>query len=638
MPNYIQRRFADFKKAWVDLAKLHFPDKDLSSELDTEMLIGEGMSMIGESLSIQADQNYNSLFRKSISRDDERSVYNFASNMSYPVRGPAPALAPIDTWIIVPKDTDCNNTCTYDSRYLITVKPGLKVQKISGTKQTYEVPEEIDFSSKWDSNGNVNRTITPIFSNENSNQVLRYKITKRVIATGGETRVMRFHIETKHAVPNLEILIPDLNIIEVVGVISKDDATDSVLVSDLRSIDWETEDNQWEKMEYLAQDKVWVDMTAGQTAQTKTGYWKQIHRRYVTERNFNNTTSVIFGEGKRDTKDTYGDWLTGSTSLAYTNFLDNKALGEIPEPGTTIFIKYRVGGGKESNCTQNVIKRVVYKEIDDTEAQAAGADQTELTSVVDSFSVNNPMPALGGAPAESLVSIMNNASSWYASQDRCVTDRDYVVRTLSMPNRYGNVFRAAITNDPIKNKHYLYTLTLGDDGKISNSVSDVIKQNLARYLLEYRMDNDIIEIRNGRVINIGIDFTVVVDRGVASKKEVIRRCIMELKDYFDIDDWQMGQPILLDGEKGIRHRLAKVHGVVNIVNVTIKQKAGPDYITNKIYADVGGLASCPYDSCTVTVDDNKETVITPTNNTILCHPHFMFELRHPSKDIVGRAI
>ena len=215
--------------------------------------------------------------------------------MGYPVKGPSPALTPIDTSITIPKDDSCVNTCTYDSRYLITIKPGMKAKKIAGTDHTYEIPEEIDFSSQWDSLGKLNRTITPIFRTADENQVWRYKITKRVIATAGETKTMRFHVFSRHSVPNLEVIIPEGDIIEIVDIIAKEDSDDLLTVAGLRATDWETINYKWYQVDYLAQDKLWVDMTPGETTQTKTGYWKSIYKRYVTERNFNGTTSVIFG-------------------------------------------------------------------------------------------------------------------------------------------------------------------------------------------------------------------------------------------------------------------------------------------------------------------------------------------------------
>jgi hypothetical protein len=52
-----------------------------------------------------------------------------------------------------------------------------------------------------------------------------------------------------------------------------------------------------------------------------------------------------------------------------------------------------------------------------------------------------------------------------------------------------------------------------------------------------------------------------------NSNEVLLKCIAELKSYFDIDRWQINQPII---KSDVLNRLGNVKGVQNVVGVSFK--------------------------------------------------------------------
>ena len=107
-------------------------------------------------------------------------------------------------------------------------------------------------------------------------------------------------------------------------------------------------------------------------------------------------------------------------------------------------IKYTVGGGIEDNVPANDIKNLndVTFDIDETNLVAATVQDAK-----DSVAVNNPDPAAGGRSGESLVEVKNNALAYFQAQSRAVTKEDYMIRALSLPQRFGNIAKVYIVQD-----------------------------------------------------------------------------------------------------------------------------------------------------------------------------------------------
>ena len=251
------------------------------------------------------------------------------------------------------------------------------------------------------------------------------------------------------------------------------------------------------------------------------------------------------------------------------NFLTTRTLGLAPV-NTTITVKYRVGGGIESNAGADELNRVVSSvfDIGDSTLDAATIRETG-----NSFTVINPIPIQGGKDETPIEELRQLIPANFAAQARVVTVEDYIVRTLSMPSKFGSVFRAHAR--PSKNNSRAIELTVLSRNSLGHVViaSTNLKENLKKYLSKFRMLTDSVEILDGKVVNIGINFSVLTDPDF-NKSEVISNCIEAMKEFFETDKWQVNQPI---NKTELNNLLWEIPGVLSVVDLDIVNKVGGSY-------------------------------------------------------------
>ena len=144
------------------------------------------------------------------------------------------------------------------------------------------------------------------------------------------------------------------------------------------------------------------------------------------------------------------------------------------------------------------------------------------------------------------------------------------------------------------------------------------------HLSQYRLVTDAINIKNAFIINIGVKFNFIARTGF-NKDEVTLRCIEKVKEFFNIDRWQINQPIIL---QELAYQLSIVDGVGAIVPPTQDNpKQLPLLITNK-FSSSAGYSGNIYDINYAT----KDGIVYPSLDPSI------FELKYPNSDIEGRAI
>jgi hypothetical protein len=156
--------------------------------------------------------------------------------------------------------------------------------------------------------------------------------------------------------------------------------------------------------------------------------------------------------------------------------------------------------------------------------------------------VNNLFPAIGGKDEPSIEEIRNMVRYNFASQNRAVTIPDYKARIALMPGEFGTPFRCGVFEE--QNKIKIYTVGLDSKGRLSNQSTTTLQNNIATYLSDYRMINDYIEIGNGKIINLGFEIDLAIDKQYP-QTQIITQAITETTDYFSINKWQMGEDIYL---------------------------------------------------------------------------------------------
>jgi len=302
-----------------------------------------------------------------------------------------------------------------------------------------------------------------------------------------------------------------------------------------------------------------------------------------------------------------------------SNFVSTKSYGLAPS-NTTLTFTYYAGAGVSSNVPSNTLTNGSNLII--TQPSFTGENSDVKALVRNSITFNNPSPARGGKDGDTLEEIRINALSSLSTQKRAVTKEDYIIRTLNIPSKYGAISKAYITKDEVLNKSSVDTnpfalnlYVLGyDSNKNLATLNTAAKENLKTYLSQYRLLTDSINIRNAFIINIGVKFDLIALPNFNSQ-EVLSRCITALQDYFNVDKWQINQPIVISD---IMYVLTSVRGVQNVQNIEIENK----------YGIANGYSRFIYDIQSAT---SNNVVYPPLDPTI-------FEVKNPNTDIIGRIV
>ena len=628
---YLNKDFTSFKDNLIEFTKIYFPNQyNDFNESSPGMMFIEMASYVGDVLSYYIDNQ----FKESLLAfaEEKRTVYNMVQSLGYKPKLATPATAILDIYQTVPADvsgTGEDTVTSPDLDYAFTVKEGMELISDSGI--TFTTQEDCNFSFESISEPKD----TTIYE---SNVVpVTYLLKKSVKVVSGEVSTDFFTFNT--AEKYKRIALSNSNVTEIIS------CTDS-------------DGNDWYEVPFLAQDTVFTDME--NTSQNDDELYAfadqapyllkllKTTRRFTTFIREDGKTELRFGAGTSDSPDEeivpnpdeVGSSLPGSPSklgqaLDPSNFLDTKAYGQAPS-NTQLTITYRHGGGVEHNVISNSIRSI--------QSSRVVLDETGLSSVLvsstrNSIAVNNPLPASGGRGAQSVIEVKNNTLSYFQAQQRAVTKEDYITRVYALPPKYGNVSKAYIVQDSqldvngVANQNgtnrienplalNLYVLGYDSDKKLS-MLNKAVKENIQTYLTQFRMVTDAVNIKDAFVINIGVNFDLLTKVGY-NKEEVVLRAIQEVQSFFDIDKWQIGQPIVL---ADLAYRLSLVDGVSAVVPPESNNPNNlPVSIVNK-YKESDGYSGNLYDINAAT----KEGIIFPSLDPSC------FELKF-SSDIQGRVV
>jgi hypothetical protein len=183
-----------------------------------------------------------------------------------------------------------------------------------------------------------------------------------------------------------------------------------------------------------------------------------------------------------------------------------------------------------------------------------------------------------------------------------------------MPAKYGTPFRCGCMEE--NNKVVIYTLGLDYQGKLTSLLSEQVAENMKEYLSNYKMINDYVEIRSGRIINVAFEIDVYIDK-TYDKSEVSKRIIELVQDYMDIRKWQMGQDIFIgDLEKEI----SKLDGVVNLIELRCYNKTTDGYSKTKITQQLVQHYDGTYADGQIDLKESDKTLFSDTGT--------MFEIKY----------
>jgi hypothetical protein len=400
----------------------------------------------------------------------------------------------------------------------------------------FEILDDVDFKSYYNSAGIADRTEDAI----GAPTATAYRLTKSVFVTNGQTRIFSRFIRNSDVKPFFEIILPETNVISVEQIIAVPGN-----ISTIPTIDEFMDDTKrWYEVHYLAQGEIFVDgspqlisvlgnMSGNTYSSVIPGTWKKISKKFITEYTDNGYLKIIFGSGIPSK--TYDDSTNQFPELldVYNKMINNNALGDTVTSNTTIFVRYRVGGGATTNLGINVINQP--EQID---WSFIGGDTNKKQSVINSLNVTNLIPAMGGADEPTIDEIRRTISYNFGAQERGVQLKDYMALINEMPTRYGKPYRYNVVQD--RDSIKIYALTLTPNNTIEfNSINQIILSNLASYLSNYRMLNDYVKVEWGKVINLKVEVDVLVSKSI-NKSDVASRIGQIVKYYFEIANQQMG--------------------------------------------------------------------------------------------------
>ena len=524
------------------------------------------------------------------------SVYNIARTYGLKLPGQRPSVSLVDFSITVPAYGDKE-----DERYLGTL---LRGSQVVGAGLVFENIYDVDFFSPYNAQGFPNRLKIPNF---NSNGILlNYTITKREIVVNGITKVFKRVITPNDVKPFFELFLPEKNVLGITSVLLKDGTqyTNVPTTAEFMGLT-----NRWYEVDALAEDRVFIEdpTKASDKPGIKVGRYIQTQDRFISEYTGEGFKKLTFGGGTNTAQDALDQFTTYGTTLELQKYSNNFSLGSALKANSTLFIQYRVGGGLQTNLGTNVINQ-----IGTVSFFVNGPSEATNSSVVSSLRCNNVTAAIGGAGLPTIEEIRNYVSFNFSAQKRAVTVQDYESIIRNMPAQFGAPAKVSITEND--NKIMIQILSYDTSGKLTNVVSNTLKQNIANYLSNYRMMNDYISIFTAEVIDVSTDISIVLD-AAQNSGQIISSVIDAISAYFNPQTRQLGQNIYLSE---IRSIVQNLNGVLTV--------AGLD-----IYNEVGGQYSSAETSM---VYSNPETkLIGPVDDTIFAQPSQVYQIRYPNKDI-----
>lgn len=597
--SYATRDFAGLREELVNLTKQYYPDL-ISNFNDASVysVLLDLNAAIADNLHFHIDRVWQETILDYAQQ--RQSLFSIAKTYGIKIPGNRPSVALCDFSINVPVRGDKD-----DERYEGILKMGAQ---LSGGGQIFETVDDIDFSNPFNSKGEPNRLKIPNF--DNNNRLISYTITKREAVINGVTKIFRKTINENDQKPFLKIFLPEQNVLGVSGVIHKDGTN---LGSNPTNEEFMSSQTKWYEVNSLIEDKVFVQdpTTASDSSNFKSGNYIKVTNKFITEFTPEGYFSLIFGSGNVDSMDNLDNYMTGNMKVNLSSFLNNTSLGAIPKPGTTLYVKYRVGGGKNSNIGINIINS-----IDNFELVTNGPIVTINEQISKTLRATNITPAIGGADIPTIEELRNMIAYNFSAQNRAVTLNDYKSLIENMPALYGAPAKVNVMEED--NKVKIKLLSYDDRGNLIDVVSNTLKDNILNYLSNYRMINDYIEVQSGEVIDLGLEIDLIVNKN-ESQTEIIKSVINEVTSFFSIDKRKMGDPLLV-GE--LQRIIGNVVGIVNVVDIRVFNLIGGNYSSTEI-------------SQSFTNSTTKE--IQQIDKTIFMKSNQIFQIRFPNNDIKIRT-
>jgi hypothetical protein len=593
--SYTTRDFQSIRTELINFTRDYYPDLlDNVNDASVFSVLLDLNAAVTDNLQYNIDRSIQETVLQYAQQ--RSSIYNIARTYGLKVPGQRPSVALIDFSITVPAFGDKE-----DLRYCGILRRG---SQVNGAGQIFETVYDIDFSSAVNAEGYANRLVIPNF--DSNNNLVNYTITKRETVVNGITKVYKRVVTGNDVKPFFELFLPEKNVLGVTSVLLKDGTQYANVPSTQEFLGL---DNRWYEVQALAQDRVFIEdpTKVSDKPGIKVGRYVTTNSKFITEFTPEGYMKMTFGGGSQSADEQLREFARNGYKLDLYKYSNNFALGSTLKANTTLFVQYRIGGGVSSNLGVNVITQ-----IGTISFYVNGPSDSMNTTVVNSIRCNNVTAAIGGANIPTTEEVRNLVSFNFAAQNRAVTVNDYdsVIRT--MPSQFGAPAKVAITEE--NNKIKIQMLSYDENGKLTETVSNTLKNNVANYLSNYRMLNDYISVMSANVIDLSIDIEVVLDSS-QNQGALITQIIDTTTTFFSPLNRQMGENVYISE---LRRQLQSFNGIITLSNISVYNNVGGQYSssqTSQRYLDV------------------QTRQIELINDTVFAEPSQTYQIRFPNKDI-----
>ena len=608
---YINKDFTELRASLIDYARTYFPTTyNDFSPTSPGMMFMEMAAYVGDVLSFYLDNQFQENFLQYARQTN--NLFELAYMFGYKPTVTQVATTDISFYQQLPAKLS-GSTYIPDYDYALFLPANTTIGSTLTGVSPFLVADPVDFTVS----SSQDPTEVTVYSTSGGNPTyFLLKKDRKAISSTINTTTFSFGVAQ-------QFTTVEINESQIVGIL---DIVDS-------------DGNTWYEVDYLGQEMVYKPLK--NTNPNDPNYYydqgnapyllklEKEQRRFATRFVDSTTLQIQFGAGTTNDVDenitpnpnNVGIGLPfeqTKLNIAYSpsNFLFTRTYGIAPS-NTTLTVRYLTGGGVTANVAANTLDTI------NTSATFLNSNlnATTANTIFASLACTNLIAADGGGDGDTVEEIRQNAMANFASQLRNVTQDDYLVRALSMPAKYGVVAKAYI--EPSKRVSMsagesnsvldLYVLSYNAD-KTLRTASTALKQNITTYLSQYRMIGDAVNIRDGFIINIGVNFEIIVLPDY-NNNEVLIKCIDALKTYFAIDNWSINQPIVM---RELYILLDKITGVQTVKSIQITNLVGENVGYSPYAYDINAATSA--------------NVIYPSLDPSI------FEVKYPNQDIQGKVV
>lgn len=597
--SYLSRSFNDYRQQLEDFAKLYYPE--IFANFD-DASIGSFFLDINASVADNLSNHIDRTFQETQLdyAQSKKSLLSIARTNGVKVRGKTASMVGTEWTCVLPVYNELP-----DWRYAPIIK---QTSKANGGGQNFELTEDLDFSEQFDSYGNSNRTYTPI--RNNNGVITSYSVSKMGVMYNGQRKIYQKRVTNSDINPFMTIILPEDNVLSIESIIIKYGDT-TPTTQDFYN---ELSSERWFEVDTLVENEVFTQdiphYEDNGIFNPSVGSWKETNQKFITEYTDNGYIKLTFGSGSDNLYDMTVN--TDAKQYLLNHIIGNDSLGILPKVDQYIYILYKVGGGAITNVGINTINTVstldVFFSINDNTSN----------TIRRNIKVNNNTPAVGGKDELSVEDLRNLIKFNNSAQERCVTLKDYYSRIMLMPPKYGSPYKCGVSEE--NNKVVIDTLTISPDGFLKNEINYILRDNIQKYLSKYRMINDYVVLRNGKIFNLQFEIDLSINK-YASKTDILTNVIEEITNYMNISSRQIGENIYLSN---LTSNIFKIEGVQNIIDIRVYNIFDGEYSQNKTSQNI---------IVNETETNRYQLDLYSSDNALLAENNSMFEIKYPNKDI-----